>query len=576
MILNLIVLVFVLAMAIFWSTQGLFSAVLHLLVTIAAGAIAFAVWEPVTQRLLLDAVPSWSWTAGLLLPFALVLVVLRLISNKLVGGNLKLPGLADQGLGGLVGAISGVLTAGVLLLALSFLPLGASLLGYQPVEVQTTGQLGTPVNEAVTTSLWIPADGVAAGFFSFASTHGFASRQPMGLLRPDLANKAATFRIGQFYDPNATLVANPDTVRVEAFRVFDGPLPVEVPSLLERFVRERAPTREGDRLVLVTTRWENQKGAATFDEGILRLPPAQTLLLAEPSDGGPLASYLPVGWSKQPVTSPTAEFYGVVDNRSYASSELPDDTITFVYAIPEAEEPRFFETRMLRLPLGEREEDADGQVVADLLGEPAIEEGDEEVADDGSGGGASMRASDEAADRVGEPVGNAAFRAVAIEMNDKLPRRISINAASGLNVEEKEVISGRQNVPKGDRTATVDSIRTPPDQVLVRLELSPMSTSQALPSRIVANVASGDGKYKLVDSRGNEFFSVATVWEKDAGDQDIHVTDRLDNADSLPINRLQNGDRLFIYFALPNGVVLEKFVVGTMEQTIDLTVSKAS
>ena len=578
MILNLLLIALILAVAVFWSTQGLFSAFLHLVTTVVAGAVAFALWEPLTQGLLLDAVPSWAWTAGLLLPFGLTLIVLRLVSNKVVGGNLKLPGLADQALGGVVGAVSGVITVGVCLIGFGFLPLGAGLLGYQPLEVKADGTLGTPVNDEVTTALWVPADAAAAGLYSLASTRGFASSRPLALLRPGLAEAPARFRLGRLFDENASLVANPSTVRVEAVRVFDDALPPEVPPAIEAFVTERAGTRAGDRLVLVTTAWEAVKDTATYDGGVLRLPPPQTLLLATPDAGGPAEPHLPVGWSKTPVTSSTAQFYGVVNNRSYASSELPNERITFVYAIPADQTPRFFQTRMLRLPLGAPEADVDGPAVAALLGEPAIGEADGAAADASAGaGGASGGSggpSDEAAARVGEPVGTSSFRAVGLEASNRLPRRISINAASGLDVEGTEVISGRQEVPRGDRTATVDALRTPPGLVDVRLELAPMNASQALPARIVANVAGGDGRYKLVDARGNEFFARAVVWEQDGGEQFIHVTDRLDNADDLPINRLQPGDRLYAYFALPDGLRLERFVVGTMEQDVDFTVGR--
>lgn len=575
MILNLLIIVAVLAMAIFWSTQGLFSAFIHLVVTVAAGAIAFAVWEPVTLRFLIDAVPKWSWTAGLLLPFAAVLIGLRIASNKWIGGNLKLPGLVDQALGGLVGAVSGFLTAGVCVIAVSFLPLGPALLGYQPIEVQTTGRLGTPTNDTVTSSLWLPADRAAASFFSFASTRGFASARPLGLLRPDLATQAGMFRVGQLYDPGSSLVANPSTVTVEAMHTTDDALPVEVPALIERFVRERAPTRDGDRLVLVTTRWEAKKDTATHDDGILRLPPAQTLLLGAPSNGGPWVLHLPVGWSKTPVGATRAQFYGVVDNRSYASSELPDERITFVYAIPASETPVFFQTRMLRIPLPEPDPAlrgaAGGAAVATLLGEPAID-ADDEAASANASGSTARTPRRPGSNLVGEPVGNASFRALAIEATAELPGKISINAASGLNVDETEVISGEQRVPRGDRTARVDSIRTPPGQVMVRLELAPMSTSQALPERIVENISGGDGRFRLVGANGSEFFARGTVWMEQSGDQNIRVTDRIDNANELPINRLQEGDRLFAYFALPVNLQLERFVAGAMEQSLDFRV----
>ena len=47
MILNIIVLVFVLLIGYWWANQGLFSAIIHLLCVIVAGAIALALWEPI-------------------------------------------------------------------------------------------------------------------------------------------------------------------------------------------------------------------------------------------------------------------------------------------------------------------------------------------------------------------------------------------------------------------------------------------------------------------------------------------------------------------------------------------------
>jgi hypothetical protein len=51
-ILNIIVIAFAALIAYWWATQGLFSAVLHLVCVTAAGVLAFATWDPATDLLL--------------------------------------------------------------------------------------------------------------------------------------------------------------------------------------------------------------------------------------------------------------------------------------------------------------------------------------------------------------------------------------------------------------------------------------------------------------------------------------------------------------------------------------------
>ncbi len=52
MILNILIILFLVAMIVWWSAQGLFSALLHLIFVILAGTIAFAFWEPVAHMML--------------------------------------------------------------------------------------------------------------------------------------------------------------------------------------------------------------------------------------------------------------------------------------------------------------------------------------------------------------------------------------------------------------------------------------------------------------------------------------------------------------------------------------------
>ncbi|NIM31085.1 MAG: hypothetical protein GTN60_07155, partial [Pseudomonas stutzeri] len=92
-VLNLIVIALVLLIAYWWANQGLFSAIIHLLCVIVAGALALAFWEPITLGLLLKGgfFDAYAWGVSLLGVFVLALLVLRLATNKLVPANVKIP-----------------------------------------------------------------------------------------------------------------------------------------------------------------------------------------------------------------------------------------------------------------------------------------------------------------------------------------------------------------------------------------------------------------------------------------------------------------------------------------------------
>ncbi|MGA1517490.1 MAG: hypothetical protein ACO396_06925, partial [Phycisphaerales bacterium] len=68
-VLNLLILGLAALIAYWWASQGAFSALLHLLCVIAAGVLAFAVWEPVAIKLLgMGALSNFAWGLGLLAP----------------------------------------------------------------------------------------------------------------------------------------------------------------------------------------------------------------------------------------------------------------------------------------------------------------------------------------------------------------------------------------------------------------------------------------------------------------------------------------------------------------------------
>ena len=107
-LLNIIIIVLLLACVAMWATYGFFSAFLQLIIVIVAGTLAYAMWEPVSY-MLLGRMPAYAHGIGLLAPFAILLIVIRTVFDKLCKKNVHMPRIADQIGGGACGLGIGVL-----------------------------------------------------------------------------------------------------------------------------------------------------------------------------------------------------------------------------------------------------------------------------------------------------------------------------------------------------------------------------------------------------------------------------------------------------------------------------------
>src|SRR5690606_3531927 len=110
---------------------------LHLGLVIVSGAIALAVWEPMAYWLLNTSAHAAfnAWGVSLLAPFGVALLLLRFAVDKLVPKNMHFPDLANKIGGGVLGALAAVLTAGIVVMGVNFLPLGSRIAGYEPYTI---------------------------------------------------------------------------------------------------------------------------------------------------------------------------------------------------------------------------------------------------------------------------------------------------------------------------------------------------------------------------------------------------------------------------------------------------------
>lgn len=218
MILNIFVIIFLVGMAILWSTYGFFSAFLNLLVVLCAGMLAFAFWEPVSHWLLGMGTGS-AWGLGLFIPYAVALGLLRVAVIAGVRRNLGFPSLADQIGGAALGLAAGVLTVGILVIGGGNMAPGKDLLGVQDYQLNNIGQVKEKTDA---TGLWVPVDvwtgnvfeSLSAGAFSpSGSTFNLASEH-QGLAKAAKVRRLAV-------DPTATRIASPAGVTVNSVYSMD-------------------------------------------------------------------------------------------------------------------------------------------------------------------------------------------------------------------------------------------------------------------------------------------------------------------------------------------------------------------
>lgn len=115
-----------------WVIRGFFSAFLHMLCVLAAGAVAFAVYEPLTLLLLSQAPDRGFGTIfrdtahgiSLGMSFALSLAILRVVVDKAVPNNLKFNDNVEYIGAGVCGLATGIVTVGFVLMSLSLMRFG--------------------------------------------------------------------------------------------------------------------------------------------------------------------------------------------------------------------------------------------------------------------------------------------------------------------------------------------------------------------------------------------------------------------------------------------------------------------
>lgn len=192
--LGVIVFVIVAFITYAWVVRGFFSALVHLVCTLIAGAIAFGVWEPLALWLLSVApdrgfqsfMRDAPWAIALAVPFALSLGILRYITNKALPANARCDDAIDYVGGGVCGLAAAAITAGIFLLSLGFLRFGPDAMGYQPVRytTQADGRGSIERSKGLLVDMTPRFDLLTAKLYERLSLTTLRSGEPLGKWHP--------------------------------------------------------------------------------------------------------------------------------------------------------------------------------------------------------------------------------------------------------------------------------------------------------------------------------------------------------------------------------------------------------
>lgn len=314
--------------AYWWATQGLLSAVLHLVCVIAAGTLAFAFWEPLANAMMSGGkFDNYAWGFSLISVFTVSLLILRIASDKIAFGNTKFPEWANLTFGGIAGLCSGVLTVGVCVIGIGFIQSTTEIMGYQGYGRDNNNSAQV---SHVGGQLIVPFTKITNDFFGLLS---------VGAFRPDIFGNPL-----RQYNPRV------DQLSCLVRDSIDGgkgqlSLAPNAASVVKVVMSE-------DGLIIVQVKFEAE--ALDFG-GQLSLSSSQIRLIGKATKNATPEIVHPVSWEQETLQDGFQLFK--FDDVSHYASSVParksaDLTLVFDTQVTRASfTPKFLQIRGTRLPL---------------------------------------------------------------------------------------------------------------------------------------------------------------------------------------------------------------------------------
>jgi uncharacterized membrane protein required for colicin V production len=514
-----------------WLTRGFYSALLNLVCTIAAGAIAFGVWETTAYVLLENAPDGFlkdsSWGLALVLPFAISLAILRVIVDGLLRANVKLVEPANYVGGGVCGALSGIIVAGIAIISMGFLRAGTDFLDATSVKQEPSGIVRN-------NNSFFPADAWTGRFYSYLSKTTFHTSTPLATLYPNVENVPAAMRITDGEGRAKTIMRPNDASIVTTYSVSGGNLK----ELLTDKWRERANSGaqkvkmvSGDdyppnsKLFGAVVKFESGSfetfGQLVIGNGAIRM-------LAEDATGKSIDLYpIAVATTAEAIDEKTKKAkYGrfAFDSTGFFVASKGGSTeikMGFEFVLPPDYTPKYLYIRNIRMDLAAEPE---AKFTSTSMRDSAIESGG--LFNKGGGGGGELDKANMVVVKFA-PGKEASAPPPNMQARTNISWTLQKGMTTGLDVldDGNIIVSGdgtfgldilKQMQRSGmDRKLRVERLQGTDDTVLVQYDLSPNTpgTQVHLALRAIQESNRDSDAPCLVDTQGNRYAAVGFMYE---------------------------------------------------------------
>ncbi|MFZ9692450.1 MAG: hypothetical protein ACO3EP_10445 [Phycisphaerales bacterium] len=491
-VLNLLILGLAALIAYWWASQGAFSALLHLLCVIAAGVLAFAVWEPVAIKVLgMGALANFAWGIGLLAPFALFLFVLRLATDRLVPANLNFPQSVNYLVGGGLGALAGLVTMGILLIGAGLLQSERAFMGYSG-WIRSSSNQGRPADTGG--GLWVPVHTLVADFFGTLSAGSFASETGTATLKnrqPNLDRVSMSLARDGAHAGRSRVALPPDS--------FDLAGVAYAPAAT-------LPAAIGGTQPIYAVGLTIRQPA--FDQGVqFRLSSSQVRLIGDAGANQTAPTAHPIAWTADLPGGGRGLF--PVDDTSHYVTSVPGQQQVVAWLLFPGKDlagatPRFIQVKGVRIALPQLEQVDATKLMASVMGQ----------------GGASAA-----------PTFDPSLRTVGgndIRITNKIdPLQISTNDLPGMRETDSYLTEGRGTFPRSagvrvNRSLQVKGILEPEGTRVIRLNISRGKSPVNIWDSKAREEAGAGASLMLVDEQGRTFSPIGYFWER-RNDSEIDI-----------------------------------------------------
>lgn len=189
MILNIAATLFVIGITFINSMFGLFSGLINAFCAIVAMVVALGFWEPLNDWLTGDMQlhPGYTEPFALALLFLVTLLVLRLLADNFVRGNVRVPMYVDWGGGAICGFVIAQIAVGIMVLSFLMLPFGGQAGQYRRIVRHEDNELDPDTQRAVFVEqpLWFHSADFTIGLFELLSHGSLKGTTPFATVYPD-------------------------------------------------------------------------------------------------------------------------------------------------------------------------------------------------------------------------------------------------------------------------------------------------------------------------------------------------------------------------------------------------------